>query len=140
MDALDALKAITAGKAAIDGIKVLKEYANEIKDVQKRGEFMRIIGGLSIELAETQMKLAEQTQDNINLRDKINALEKEVEKLKNPKSKPIIKDELYYIEDDGPFCPACYDNNNKLIRVSEAPDALKALGRYRCPVCKAKYK
>ncbi|MBG1270797.1 hypothetical protein [Nostoc sp. WHI] len=140
MDALDALKAITSGKAAIDGIKVLAEYADGIKDVQKRGEFMRIIGELSIKLAETQMKLAEQTQDNINLKEKINALEKEVEKLKNPKSKPIIKDGLYYIEDDGPFCPGCYDNNNKLIRVSEAPDAMKVLGRYRCQVCKAQYK
>ena len=40
----DAFKAITAAKTAMDGIKILTQYADEIKDVQKRGELMRVIG------------------------------------------------------------------------------------------------
>ncbi|QLE42207.1 hypothetical protein FD723_18480 [Nostoc sp. C052] len=118
---MDALKLITAGKSALDGIKLLNQYAEEIKDTQKRGEFMRIIGQLSIELAETQMKLAGQIQENIENQQKIKLLEEEIKKLKDPASKVIFKDGFYYKEDgDGEFCTACYDSDKKLIRVKKS--------------------
>lgn len=131
---MDALKLITAGKSALDGIKLLNQYAEEIKDTQKRGEFMRIIGQLSIELAETQMRLAEQIQESIGNKQKIKTLEEEIEKLKNPASKVFLKDGLYYKENgDGGFCTGCYDNNKKLIRVIEP---LAGFKMHQCPVCK----
>ncbi len=136
---MDALKLITAGKSALDGIKLLNQYAEEIKDTQKRGEFMRIIGQLSIELAETQMRLAEQIQESIGNKQKIKTLEEEIEKLKNPASKVILKDKLYYKEDgdgDGGFCTGCYDNNKKLIRVTQ----VLGLMAHQCPVCKTVFK
>ncbi|WP_445634502.1 hypothetical protein NSTC745_06326 [Nostoc sp. DSM 114161] len=138
IEIMDALKLITAGKAALDGVKLLNQYAEEIKDTQKRGEFMRIIGQLSIELAETQMKLAEQIQENIDNKQKIKLLEEEIEKLKDPANKVILKAGLYYKENgDGGYCTGCYDNNKKLIRVAETPGGLKM---YQCPVCKCIYK
>ncbi|WP_322685697.1 hypothetical protein [Nostoc sp. DedQUE07] len=135
---MDALKLITAGKSALDGIKLLNQYAEEIKDTQKRGEFMRIIGQLSIELAETQMKLAEQIQDSIENKQKIKVLEDEIEQLKNPNVKVIWKNGLYYKENgDGGYCTGCYDNNKKLIRVTEPLPGFKL---YQCPVCQSTYK
>ena len=34
---VDGFKAFTAAKAAIDWLKVLNQYADEVKDTQKRG-------------------------------------------------------------------------------------------------------
>ena len=67
----DAFKAISAGKAAIDGFNMLSQYASEVKDTQKRGELMRVIGELSLELAQTQIKLAEQLRENIDLKGRL---------------------------------------------------------------------
>jgi hypothetical protein len=136
----DAFKAITAGKAAIDGLTMLSRYANEVKDIQKRGEFMRIIGELSLELSQVQIRLAEQLRENNSLREETEALKKEIDKLKNPASKLIIKNGLYYTEDDdGPFCTACYDSNKQTIRVTETSRAMRPLGKYICPVCNTPY-
>jgi hypothetical protein len=135
----DAFKVITATKAAIDSLKTLAQYADEVKDTQKRGEFMRIIGELNLELAETQIKLAEQLQENIGLKGEISDLKKEIEKLKIPSSKPIIRDGLYFTDNDGPFCTGCYDTNEKLVRVTETPPVMQSLGKYRCPNCRTTY-
>lgn len=136
----DAFKAITAGKAAIDGLTTLSRYADEVKDIQKRGEFMRIIGELSLELSQVQIRLAEQLRENNSLREEIETLKKEIDNLKNPASKLIVKNGLYYTEDDdGPFCTACYDSKKQSIRVTETPRAMRSLGKYKCPVCNALY-
>ena len=140
-EVMDALKLITTGKAAIDGIKLLTGYAEEIQDIQKRGEFMRIIGQLSIELAETQMKLAEQIQNSISDKQNIKILEAQIESLKNPGLQPILKDGLYYEENgDGGYCTGCYDRDKKLIRVISLAEIYKPLGSYKCPSCNTKYK
>ncbi|MBE9160082.1 hypothetical protein IQ265_25130 [Nodosilinea sp. LEGE 06152] len=133
-------QALTAGRAAIDSLKMLNQYADEVKDSQKRGEFMRLIGELSVELAETQIRLAERMRENHELKDVITDLQKEIESLKSPPSKPLLKKGLYYSEDeDGPFCTSCYDDQSKLIRVVEMPQVMRTLGRYKCPKCNAVY-
>ena len=133
-------QALTAGRAAIDSLKLLNQYADEVKDSQKRGEFMRLIGELSVELAETQIRLAECMRENHELKDVIANLQKDIESLKSPSSKPLLKNGLYYNEDeDGPFCTACYDDQTKFIRVVETPQVMRTLGRYKCPKCSAVY-
>ncbi|MBD2095846.1 hypothetical protein H6F90_11870 [Trichocoleus sp. FACHB-591] len=134
------IQAFTAGKNAIDGLRLLTQYANEVKDVQKRGEFMRIIGELSLELAETQIKLAEHIRENDGLKTRISDLEKEVDKLKNPVIELIPKNGLYYTpEDDGPFCTTCYDSKKQKVRVPEMPSVMQALGKYKCGACNTVY-
>ena len=134
------VQAIAAGKAAVDGLRILATYANEVKDVSKRGEFMRIIGELSLELAETQIKLSERFRENDELKNHINALQKEVESLKNPDTKLRLFNGLYYApEDKAPFCTGCYDNNRKRIRVTKLTGSFRMLGEYRCPVCDSTY-
>jgi hypothetical protein len=139
---MDALKIIGATKAVIDGLKTLNDYAEDIEDTQKRGEFMRIIGNLSTELAETQIKLAAQIRENNELQEKVRLLQKEVENLKNPDLQLRFENGYYY-EKDGkhPFCTACYDSQKKAIRLTLPSRILKQAqgAKYVCPICNALY-
>jgi hypothetical protein len=128
-------QAVSAGKAAIDGLKSLAQYADEVKDVSKRGEFMKIIGELSIELAETQVRLSDRITENHELKVQLVTLQKKVEVLENPNSILTIKDGVYYTsENDGPFCTGCYDDKLKTIRLSEMPLMQRGIGKYECPI------
>jgi Predicted nucleotide-binding protein containing TIR-like domain len=52
----------------------------------------------------------------------------------------IVKDGVYYSQDgDGPFCTACYDSQDKKIRITTLGADWSVFGRWRCPVCKATY-
>ena len=136
--ASELFQAIGAGMAIVDGLKTLATYADEVKDISKRGEFMRIIGELSLNLAETQIKLSDRIREIDELKEQASNLQKEIEKLKDPDTKLTIKGGLYYGSDnDGPFCTGCYDNNGKLIRITDMTDAFMSLGKYRCPICKS---
>ena len=127
----DAFRAISAGKAAIDWMKTLSEYATGVKDVQKHGELMRIIGGLSLELAEIEIRLAEQIKENQQLKEVIAELKEEASQ-----PKLIFKNGLYYApEDDIPFCPSCFEERKKRIHLHELSNALNLPG-YTCPICK----
>lgn len=136
--ASELFQAIGAGKSVLGGLKTLAAYAEDVKDVGKRGEFMRIIGELSLDLAETQIKLAERLTETAELKAQINILKKEIEKLKNPETKLVVRDGVYYGQgNDGPFCTGCYDNNKKLIRVTELGETFMPMGKYKCPICKS---
>lgn len=136
--ASELFQAIGAGRAIVDGLKTLTTYADEVKDISKRGEFMRIIGELSLNLAETQIKLSDRIREIDDLREQITNLQKENESLKDPKTKLTVRDGAYYgQDDDGPFCTGCYDNNGKLIRITDITDAFMPMGKYRCPICKS---
>lgn len=138
--ASELFQAIAASKNVVDGLKTLSAYANEIKDVTKRGEFMKVIGELSLELAETQIKLAEQLREVDALKQQVSQLEKENKKLRDPEETLHIKNGLYYKpDDDGPFCTACYDKDRKSIRVTALSGDFRFLGEYKCPVCNTVY-
>jgi hypothetical protein len=136
----DAFRAFAAAKNAIDGLRLLAQYGDEIKDAQKYGEFMRIIAETNLQLAETQNRLAEQMRQNSYLRDEIAQLKKEIEELKDEDSKPVFQDGLYYVNNQGPYCTGCYDNQRKLIRVIELPVQAQLTGcKYQCPICNSVY-
>jgi CII-binding regulator of phage lambda lysogenization HflD len=134
--ASEIFQAIGTGKSVIDGLKTLTTYAEEVKDIGKRGEFMRIIGELNLDLAKTEIKLAEKLKEASELKEQVNTLQQEIKRLKNPENKMIMKDSLYYGPDnDGPFCTGCYDNSQKSIRLIKRSGSFRLLGAYRCPNC-----
>lgn len=92
----DALRIIGATKAAIDGIKALTQYGEEIKDTHKQGEFMRTIGQLSLDLAEVQMRLADEIKQSTALREESTSLATQIEQLKEEAKKRKKLDELSY--------------------------------------------
>jgi hypothetical protein len=134
--ASELFQAIGAGKSVLDGLKTLATYAEDVKDIGKQGEFMRIIGELSLDLAETQIKLSDKIREIDGLREQVNGLQKEIEKLKDPETKLVIKNGLYYgPDDDGPFCTGCYDSKQKIIRLTKRSETFRVLGIYKCPSC-----
>ena len=134
------LQAITAVKSAIDGINILNKYAEDIKDTQKRGELIRIIGQLSLDLGNAQIQLSQQLLINNEMAQKIEHLEKEIENLKNPSEKLIVKDGLYYKdENDGPYCTGCYDTKKLIVRLKKLTGPFTAMGTYQCPSCNTPY-
>ena len=137
----DVSRAIAAGKISIDRIKILKEYAVEINDAKKRDELIRIITDFHLECAFIQDKLVTQVEENRLLKRKITNFEKENQKLKNSEFKLILKDRLYYKEDnnDGPFCTACYDRDKKITRLITLPPIINKLGQHQCTVCSTVY-
>ena len=56
------------------------------------------------------------------------------------KPKLKIEGDLYYTEDgDGPFCTACFDSKDKLVRVSPMGTQFHVIAKFRCNVCKGHY-
>lgn len=81
---IEIVQGITAFKNSVDSINLLKKYADEIKDTQKRGELVRVIGELSIELGNAKMQLAQQASANNELVQDVARLNAENEDLEIP--------------------------------------------------------
>lgn len=113
----------------------LKEISDNIKDA----ELKNILADLSLELADTKLKLAEIITENVSLKEQVNILESRkinIEEL-------TFRDGLYYRKnDDNPFCTGCYDNNKKEIRLqrfSAVNTLQKKMGNLICPICETYY-
>jgi hypothetical protein len=96
--------------------------------------------------AETQKLMTGMSNELINARKAINELldenqklKNELQTLKNKEQNPLLfKKGAYFTENgDGPFCPQCYDSNNKQIRLTKISTRM---ANYYCPTCKAPYK
>lgn len=79
-------------------------------------------------------------QSLMDMQHKLQGLEEENSKLKSMlelKSKMFYGQSVYWIKNkegkDGPYCPGCYDDKNKAIRLRPVSDYA---GEYTCPICK----
>jgi len=108
--------------AAVSGVTSLVELSNEIKN----SELKKMAAELNVQLATIQNEVAALLRKN-------SRLEKELEKMKNDKAKPLTfnpQDGLYYdSESDVPYCPNCYEGKQKERR------HLKKVGIKTCPKC-----
>ena len=126
IDVVDPIKAVSAGKAAIDMVKLLQAYGEEVQDVKKHGEFMRTIGELSLQIAELNLKVGDQIEQ-------IKALQDEVKELRTPEVKLVRKKGLYYDSEDEtyPYCPRCFTAEKKLNQLSVI-DAGMGMKAFEC--------
>ncbi len=51
----------------------------------------------------------------------------------------VVKNGVYWQDEDGPFCTACYDKDKQFIRLAEFTDVFRTFGKWNCPVCKAHF-
>lgn len=80
----------------------------------------------------------------MNLQEENNKLKNEIEELKNNKSigeRLEFRNGAYFLkrenkQDDGPFCSACGDSNNNLIRLHIVQGTFEGHNKGRCPICK----
>ncbi|MCA9499131.1 MAG: hypothetical protein MRJ67_09320 [Nitrospirales bacterium] len=113
---------------AITLAKRLKEISNNIQDA----EFKNLLADLSLELADTKLRLSEIVVENSDLKEEISRLKHS----QGLKSDLKFKDGLYYTEDgDGPFCPGCYDSKGEIIRTPEQMGHSRNFGTFKCPKC-----
>ncbi|MDZ7798955.1 MAG: hypothetical protein U5L76_05155 [Patescibacteria group bacterium] len=100
----------------------LKSIGSVLKEANKIEEYKQII--------EIQQELLNLTQKNASLIDKNKNLK---EKLKL-KEKIVFEYDSYWTVEEGskkgPYCTACWDNKNKLIRLQSSKT-----GYRRCPIC-----
>ena len=142
---IEIVQGITAFKNSVDSLNLLKNYADEIKDTRKRGELMRVIGELSIELGNAQLQLAQQMRANDQLLQDVAKLEAKNEDLRSLKAKLVLNEDNFLYSEDGagPFCTACYYDRGKTMplhnMMNDKLRAVRQTSAYFCPACSAKY-
>ena len=119
------IEIISGLNTAIDLVKRLRELNDKIQSA----DIKMLIADLSEQLAEAKISIAELLEKNLKLEEEIKSLkEKKKEEL-------VFKNGAYYsVNDDGPFCPGCYDkqkSKSRLIRNT----GFEIMGNYRCSVC-----
>lgn len=91
------------------------------------------------QILEIQEKALELQIENQELKETI----KNMNENNVIKEKLIVKPNRYFIQtedmdEDGPFCTACWDNNEKLIRLHSVTQSYDSTF-YECPVCKKSF-
>ncbi|MEI8390246.1 MAG: hypothetical protein WCG23_10235 [bacterium] len=102
-------------KTVLDNVNAIKEIADSIQNIELKS--------IIVDLKEQVLELKE---ENLNLKEKLS---------KQEDFNMIFEDNKYWNTNennvkDGPYCPACWDNNKKTIRFNEAKMS------FHCPVCK----
>jgi hypothetical protein len=120
--------------AALASIKTAAELAKIIKDSSSSLEKAEI----KFKLADLVSALAEAKMDIASIQELVLEKEKEISSLKDKleTKNNVLWEKPYYFLDtangkDGPFCPACYDDSQKLIRLQDRTN-----GTWMCHVCK----
>jgi len=122
----------------VNHLDTLKSKASTIYELAKiigNKDLIREIGELEIQLSDIRVSYSALQVENMELKEKIRLLEKESEE-------PLIyKNGAYFSQKDNfPFCPGCYDNDKKRIRLSRIVHRqMQKLASHICPVCKATY-
>lgn len=103
-------------------INTLKSVTNLVKDIGNIELNQKII--------ELQTELLELIEENHQVKSEI----REMKENEDMEARLKFKDNMYYFKDDleekEPFCSACWDNDNKLIRIHTG-----MYGLQNCPVC-----
>ncbi len=121
--AIELYQIMTVIKNGADILKQLSQYKDEVGDIKKQGEFMRIIGKLDLELANAEIALAEQLREAKRFEEIIAELQKENRELKNPSITVVKKGKLTFREgDDVAICPNCYNKARKIVELNNAAD------------------
>jgi hypothetical protein len=123
--------------AVLGSIKTAIEIANFINK-----------SGLSLDQAETKLKLAELIRaladsklEIVEAQGKLTKAEARIHELEQQlevRQVPEWRDPFYWIKTEegaeGPFCQKCYDSEKKLVRLLDQGDNC-----YECKVCKSRY-
>ena len=118
---------LTSVKTATDIAKLLKNSTVSLEQAETKLKLAELVGSL----ADAKLEIAE-------IRDLIMEKDKQIKKLiesQKLKGKMHWKDAVYYCKTEegefvGPFCPQCYDSENKVIRLQKVSQ-----GHWRCMTC-----
>jgi hypothetical protein len=128
-------------------MSIVSDITSVIGLVQKAKQLADQLANLELKeiIVDLQGKVLDLKQEINSLREENEGLKRQIKEAPvaaaTPKEVPTIRDGMYWKGDDGPFCTACYDTSERLVRASNAThDEKVVMGiRYKCPVCKANY-
>lgn len=104
-----------------------KQLVTLSKTIQN-AELQNAIADLTLQLADLKVELANLVTENADLKAKLKA--------KGDAPSLTFRDGYYYGPDDEhPYCPGCYDDKKKVIRLSKTEGMLRKFGKYICPTC-----
>jgi hypothetical protein len=107
----------------------------EIAQTAKNTALIAATAKLNLELAQVMAEKADLTQENIVLRGEVAALKEQLALRK----KLTFEENVYWMKQEdapreGPFCPACFDGQGKVIRM-QAKRGRHITDHYQCTVC-----
>lgn len=110
----------------------LRALGKKVEDA----EFKMLLADLSSEMADAKLEVA-------NLKDEVASLQRENITLRERLSarsaqKPEFSEGAYvFAGEAGHFCTACFDSNDKKVRLTQLPAPFDDFGRWQCPSCHA---
>ena len=139
-DITGTIRSISSG---IDVVKKLTELAFKTQNIELQEGVLSLrekLAEAKEALLEAKEEISSCRENDLENKQRIKTLEKEIESLKNPEFKIVFKNGAYYKENnEHPLCTGCYDNNGKQILLNEMNPTFKSIASHTCPVCKAKY-
>lgn len=115
--------------SAIGLASKLWKLAEATKDVELRSAIV----DLRAELVSIKEQVVELTEERNHLRN-------ELKTQMSLKPELQVRGDLYFKADgDGPFCTACFDSRQSLVRVTPMPQLMEDIGKFRCNACRGHY-
>ncbi|HUQ48943.1 MAG TPA: hypothetical protein VM053_11985 [Gemmatimonadaceae bacterium] len=134
-DPISVTNALSALKTASEMVKLIRAADASLD----KAELKMKIATLAEALADARLALLEVHSEIDGLRATI----AEISAINVDRAHIEKRDNVYWINDEGskhgPFCPRCFESDHKRMPVTEMPHAMRQLGHYRCPQCKATY-
>jgi hypothetical protein len=125
---------ISAIQTAIDIVGKLRNLSKKVEDAEIRmllADLSNELADAKLEVANLKTTLAQETEKVVQLRSQLSA---------RTEIKPRVRDDAYEFDgEEGVFCTACYDANDKKIRLKDMPRDFLFAGKWECPVCKSTY-
>jgi uncharacterized protein involved in exopolysaccharide biosynthesis len=128
---------------AIKSLSAVVGLGKTVADIAKKidnSELIRAIADLNLEMANANLRMAELTsqltefkEENIQLKRTI----RELQEASKEENQLILESDLYYKQnDEGPFCPHCYnkDKSRSLLQKSYRFGTYD----YKCHICEYK--
>lgn len=120
--------ALASIKTAADLAKIIKDSSSSLEQAEVKFKLAELVGAL----AEAKMDIASIQEVLIKKDEELSSLQAQLE----IKGKIIWEKPYYFLVEgtskEGPYCPTCYDNNKKLIRLQDQTN-----GIWGCQVCKS---
>lgn len=120
----------------VTGTIALARKAIDANEAMKTADFKMLMADLMSDLADLKIKCSDLEDENHSLKRELRKREETVT------IQMKLKGDVYYSEDDGPFCTTCWDKDDKKIRVkADHADFQSIFGsKYVCPVCQTRHK
>lgn len=129
------IAALNALKNASDIIKALRSADVSFDRAQLKIQIAELAGAL----ADARMSVLDAQEEISTLQERIRRLDARAD----VRSRLHYKNNAYYLaegdKESGPYCVACFERHERLVRLTKLPSTFEGLGSFQCSSCRAVY-